>query len=69
MNLNITTAGLFGLLRNIASYAGIITAVANVGGMPTSTRAVLLAISGAIQYAEHNSNSTTKITTPKEPTT
>jgi hypothetical protein len=66
MNLNVNLSGLFGILRNLASYAGIITAVANVGGMPTSTRAVLLAISGAIQYAEHTSNSQTTIAT-KEP--
>lgn len=64
MNLNVTTSGLFGILRNLASYAALATAVANVGGMPASFRAVLLAVGGAIQYAEHTSNSSTTLKTP-----
>jgi hypothetical protein len=63
VNFNVTTSGLFGIFRNLASYAAIITAVANVGGMPASVRGVLLAIGGAIQYAEHTNNTATTVTT------
>ena len=69
MNFNLTTSGLFGIFRNLASYAAIITAVANTGGMPASVRGVLLAIGGAIQYAEHTNNSATTVTSkPPSPT-
>jgi hypothetical protein len=53
LNVSSLISTLAAFARNAGSIAAIVIAAANVGGLPVAVRAVLLAIGGAIQTAEH----------------
>lgn len=41
-------------LREVASIVGLIVSIGNTDHLPTSTRAVLLAVSGWLQVVQHS---------------
>jgi len=51
--MTINLASLAAVARNLGSLAAIVIAAANVGGLPTGVRAVLLAAGGLLQAVEH----------------
>jgi hypothetical protein len=67
--MTINLASLTAFLRNAGSIAAIVIGAANVGGLPTGVRAVLLAAGGVLQAVEHYvSAPSTTSSSPTPPT-
>lgn len=66
--VTVDLSSVLAFLRNAGSIAAIVIGAANVGGLPTGVRAVLLAIGGILQAVEHYvSNPTTGTPAPPTP--
>lgn len=51
--VSISLAGVARAVRNLGAIGALVTGAANLGGLPTSVRAVLVAVGGLHQIADH----------------